>query len=395
MTESIAGASVLVVDDGAVNRRILRGILEKAGAVVSEAAGGEEALRLVRSSPPDLVLLDVVMPGMDGLEVCGALKADPATSDVPVIVVSALGESSDRVRGLSAGAEDYVTKPLRRRRGPGARRDAPPDPEAHPVSPQPEPGADRSAGEDRGGPPGRGGDPEDAPAAGRAPRPPVSPSSGSSSPARRSEATSSTSIPLGAGRTAVYVVDVSGHGVPAALVTVSVSQSLSPMGGVVLDSLGEPTPPAEVLARLDDEYPFERFDRFFTISYLTFDAATGILRYSSAGHPPPLLLRPGERPRPLEEGGTIVGLGTGVAFDEGSVHLEPGDRLALCTDGVLEMFSPSGELFGAERLDDALGAGGALSLAAQRDLVGRRVSDWAAGVPPHDDVSLLLVEVLP
>lgn len=394
MMESIAGASVLVVDDGAVNRRILRGILEKAGAVVSEAAGGEEALRLFRSSPPDLVLLDVVMPGMDGLEVCGALKSDPATSDVPVIVVSALGESSDRVRGLSAGAEDYVTKPydvgevlarvathLRIRRLTRSLRNL-----NHELT-------DRQERIE-----------EDLRAAAEIQRT-LLPRVGASAPRLAFEwlfepcttigGDVFNVIPLGGGRTAVYVIDVSGHGVPAALVTVSVSQSLSPMGGVVLDSLGKPAPPAEVLARLDAEYPFERFARFFTISYLTFDAVTGVLRYASAGHPPPLLLRPGERPRPLEEGGTIVGLGAGVAFDEGSVHLEPGDRLALCTDGVLEMFSPSGELFGPDRLDDALGGGGALSLAAMRDLVGRRVSDWAGGVAAHDDVSLLLAEVLP
>lgn len=393
MTESIAGATILVVDDTAVNRRILRAILERAGAVVSEAAGGEEALRLVRSGSPDLVLLDVLMPGMDGLEVCSALKGDSGTSDVPVIVVSSLGETADRIRGLSAGAEDYVTKPfdagevlarvathLRIRRLTRSLREL--NREL----------TDRQQRIE-----------DDLRAAAEIQRT-LLPRAGASAPRLAFEwlfepcATIGGDIfnvvSLGAGRTAIYVLDVSGHGVPAALVTVSVSQSLAPMSGVILDGRGEPAPPSEVLARLDAEYPFERFDMFFTMSYLTFDAASGLLRYSSAGHPPPLLLRQGQRPRPLEEGGTIVGLGVGSRFDEGSVVMAPGDRLALCTDGVLETVSPGGELFGAGRLDDVLVSGSALPLPALGELVGREVAAHAAGRPARDDVSLLLAEVL-
>jgi sigma-B regulation protein RsbU (phosphoserine phosphatase) len=393
VTESIAGASVLVVDDNAVNRRILRAILERAGAVVSEAAEGEQALRLVRTVSPDLVLLDIMMPGMDGLQVCGALKGDPTTSDIPVIVVSSLGETADRIRGLSAGAEDYVTKPfdagevlarvathLRIRRLTRSLREL--NREL----------TDRQRRID-----------EDLRAAAEIQRT-LLPRAGASAPRLAFEwlfepcATIGGDIfdvvSLGAGRTAIYVLDVSGHGVPAALVTVSVSQSLAPMSGIILDPRGELSPPSEVLARLDGEYPFERFDMFFTMSYLTFDAATGLLRYASAGHPPPLLLRPGQRPRPLEEGGTIVGLGVGTTFDEGSVVLEPGDRLALCTDGVIETASPAGELFGGARLDDVLVRGAGLTLPGLRDLVGREVSVYGAGLPAKDDVSLLLVEVL-
>lgn len=393
MTESIAGATVLVVDDTAVNRRILRAILERAGAVVSEAPGGEEALRLVRAAPPDLLLLDIMMPGMDGLQVCAALKGDPATSDVPIIVVSSLSETADRIRGLSAGAEDYVTKPfdagevlarvathLRIRRLTRSLREL--NREL----------TDRQLRID-----------EDLRAAAEIQRT-LLPRAGASAPRLAFEwlfepcATIGGDIfdvvSLGAGRTAIYVLDVSGHGVPAALVTVSVSQSLAPMSGIILDPRGEASPPSEVLARLDAEYPFERFDMFFTMAYLTFDAVTGLLRYSSAGHPPPLLLRPGQRPRPLEEGGTIVGLGVGTTFEEGSVVLEPGDRLALCTDGVLETASPSGELFGAARLDEVLVKGAGLTLPGLRDLIGREVSVYGAGLPAKDDVSLLLVEVL-
>ncbi|MBK8598561.1 MAG: SpoIIE family protein phosphatase [Holophagales bacterium] len=393
MTESIAGATILVVDDTAVNRRILRAILERAGAVVSEAPGGEEALRLVRAAPPDLLLLDVMMPGMDGLQVCAALKSDPTTSDVPIIVVSSLGETADRIRGLSAGAEDYVTKPfdagevlarvathLRIRRLTRSLREL--NREL----------TDRQQRID-----------DDLRAAAEIQRT-LLPRTGAAAPRLAFEwlfepcATIGGDIfdvvSLGAGRTAIYVLDVSGHGVPAALVTVSVSQSLAPMSGIILDARGEPSPPSEVLARLDAEYPFERFDMFFTMAYLTFDAATGVLRYASAGHPPPLLLRPGKRPQPLEEGGTIVGLGVGTTFDEGSVVLAPGDRLALCTDGVLETASPAGELFGGERLDDVLVKGAGLALSGLRDLIGREVSVYGAGLPARDDVSLLLVEVL-
>ena len=95
-----------------VNLKLLRAILRKAGYQVVEAASGQEALDRVRDTSPDLILLDVMMPGMDGYEVCRTLKRDPLTSAVPIVFVSALGEVTDRIKGLEIGAEDYLSKPF-------------------------------------------------------------------------------------------------------------------------------------------------------------------------------------------------------------------------------------------------------------------------------------------
>jgi CheY-like chemotaxis protein len=109
-TTSLAGA-ILVVDDNEINRDVLGRQLERQGHRVTPAAGGQEALDLAHSRPFDLVLLDVMMPGMNGYEVLGHLKTDKATRDLPVIMVSALEELDSVVRCIELGAEDYLPKP--------------------------------------------------------------------------------------------------------------------------------------------------------------------------------------------------------------------------------------------------------------------------------------------
>src|SRR3954469_21198348 len=102
-------AAVLVVDDDATVREVVITYLSKAGHTVTSAADGNEALASVAAAPPELVVLDLMLPGIDGLEVCRRLRE---TSDVPVIMLTAKGTVSDRVVGLELGADDYVTKPF-------------------------------------------------------------------------------------------------------------------------------------------------------------------------------------------------------------------------------------------------------------------------------------------
>jgi signal transduction histidine kinase len=103
---------VLIVDDQEANRLLLRDLLESQGHEVAEAVDGVEALQRVADAAPDVVLLDVGMPGIDGFEVCRRLKANPATATIPVLLVSALSQRDQRLLGIGAGANDYITKPI-------------------------------------------------------------------------------------------------------------------------------------------------------------------------------------------------------------------------------------------------------------------------------------------
>lgn len=103
---------VLIVEDEPDIRELVVHHLKREGYQVSAAASGEEALRQVQAAPPDLVLLDLMMPAMDGLEVCRRLRQDPATAMLPIVMLTAKGDEIDRVLGLEIGADDYVVKPF-------------------------------------------------------------------------------------------------------------------------------------------------------------------------------------------------------------------------------------------------------------------------------------------
>ncbi len=103
--------TVLVVDDTPENLDLMKAILSP-HYKVKVAINGEAALKLAAASPPDIILLDVMMPGIDGYEVCRRLKADPAKATLPVVLVTALSETSDEGRGFAAGAVDYISKPV-------------------------------------------------------------------------------------------------------------------------------------------------------------------------------------------------------------------------------------------------------------------------------------------
>ena len=104
--------SVLIVDDVAGSARLIASLLAPEGYALRTADDGVGALQLVQADPPDLVLMDVMMPLVDGFEACRAIKRDPATRLIPVVLVTSLGDTASRVRGLDAGADDFISKPI-------------------------------------------------------------------------------------------------------------------------------------------------------------------------------------------------------------------------------------------------------------------------------------------
>jgi two-component system alkaline phosphatase synthesis response regulator PhoP len=108
----MARGQILVVEDEEDILELIEFNLKKEGYQISTATSGEKAINLALKNPPQLILLDIMLPGMDGLEVCKHLKHDPATMHVPIVMLTAKGEESDIITGLEIGADDYMTKPF-------------------------------------------------------------------------------------------------------------------------------------------------------------------------------------------------------------------------------------------------------------------------------------------
>jgi len=387
---AVASERVLIVDDNAINRRVLQGMLRKEQVTLLTAADGEEALAVARSEPPNLILLDIMMPAKDGYQVCAELKADPRTEHVPVIFLSALSETADKIKGLELGAVDYITKPfdqgevLARVRSQLKIQRL-----SHDLRRANRELQDKQEHIDA--------DLRAAAAIQRSLVPSSAPPVDGLRlawrfiPCDRVGGDLFHFVPLPDGQLAVYVLDVAGHGVPAAMITVSLSQFLSPQAHHLADAAGAAFAPSVVLGRLDHHYPIERFDKYFTIAYALIDPLRGRLRYSLAGHPQPIVVRADGTIELLEAGGTIIGLGAPVPFDEGEVGLRPGDRVFLFTDGIAECENGAGDQFGDARLYEALRRGrGSLDEAC--DGLIEALHDFAGSAESGDDITLVGLE---
>jgi sigma-B regulation protein RsbU (phosphoserine phosphatase) len=442
----------LVVDDDPVCRRLLEASLLKRGCSVVTAADGEEAHALAREHKPDVVITDVVMPRLDGFELCRRIKADPELRRTPVILLTALSDSGDVIGALQSGADGFIRKPyhkdflsacmeslLARAADPGEdRADGRIEitvgaqkfllrPDARQITQLLLSTYDNAVQEnlelaranlalirleeglraanaslkekqqelDR--------DLEAAAGIQRSLLPHDRLDTGALrvawrfQPCERISGDIFNTIRLDSSHYAFYILDVSGHGVPSALVTVSVSQMLRPDSDVVIrpgNGSGnghEIVSPGEVLARLDREYPMERFGKFFSVAYVIVDIRDGAAHYSRAGHPPPLLVGADGRLARLDKGGPIIGQGSGLPFEEGRQALERGDRIILTTDGLLEHRNEEGEQYGDARLERALARVTGLPLGPMLDRVMENVMSFGKEAP-KDDVSLMGIE---
>jgi sigma-B regulation protein RsbU (phosphoserine phosphatase) len=206
---------------------------------------------------------------------------------------------------------------------------------------------------------------------------------------------------------AIYMLDVSGHGVEAAMITVSVAQFLQPNSGHLFKrKTGKSSQPlqlltpAEVLAALDAEFPFERFNNFFTITYMIINTATGELRYSNAGHPHSIVMPKSGKVELLPKGGPAIGTGdfhllTGQAdrFEEGRHQFYPGDKLFVYTDGIVEYQNRDDEFYGTGRFYETLETLRGESINDMVEKSIRSLMNFGKHAKPQDDITLLGLEL--
>jgi sigma-B regulation protein RsbU (phosphoserine phosphatase) len=395
-------ASILVVDDTPANLQVLTGMLKDRGYKVRPVPSGKLALLAARKAPPDLILLDINMPEMNGYEVCQHLKADEVLWGIPVIFISALNENLDKVNAFALGGVDYITKPfqmeelharvethLKLRRLQVELEEA-------------------NARLERV----NGRMSRDLATAAKIqktflPRAALSVPGAEFAwccrPCDELAGDGLNIIPLGGGKVGLYILDVSGHGVSSALLSVTLSRLLSPPSEPssilirdrnVLDPL-DVTPPAEVADRLNRLFPYDTAtEQFATLMYGVLDVSTGDFRHVSAGHPGPLHLLAGRPPAILESPGFPISLAED-AYEEQCVHLGPGDRLYLYSDGVPDAMNPSGERFGDARLMEAISRGRAEPLQEGIASLLAGIMRWSGSEKPQDDISLVAVEIVP
>jgi phosphoserine phosphatase RsbU/P len=370
---------VLLVDDAKANLDILVEGL-KADHKLSLALNGEMALQIAARTPPDLVLLDIMMPGLDGYEVCRRLRQMPETAEVPIMFLSSLEEVQNKTRGFEAGANDYLTKPfemlevkarVRSLLKAKAYSDAVKEQIASEL---------RVAREIQ-----MGMLPHDFTPFERAFRVEFG---AVLEPAREVGGDLYGVCAATKERLVLFLGDVSGKGLPASMFmvrAVSLARLLS----------REIAEPERILERLNDELAADNpSGMFVTFLCATFEPGSGRLTLANGGHCRPVLLRPGAPPSwAVKNLGTALGFEPGLEFERTELTLNDGDALILYSDGVTEAFDPQEELYGSERL---LADVGPLAGQAPRVITAgllQKVRAHAAGAPQSDDIAILALRV--
>jgi phosphoserine phosphatase RsbU/P len=389
MSHSVRG-KVLIVDDVPTNTELLGMVLGQEFDVV-QATSGPEAIDIARGGNIDLVLLDIIMPGMDGYDVCRALKADPVTAGIPIIFITAMSEEEDEEAGLEIGAIDYVTKPfslpivrarVRNHLLSKARADA------LEVSNSKLEHLYRQMS-------------DDLDAASRL--------QNSFLPKKKAEigkisfgymyypsqylcGDTLNFFNIGNDIVAFYIADIAGHGIPSALLSVTLSNTMTPefctrVSGETDSEYGVPLP-STVVSALNRRFLSggDRMD-YLTMIYGVINTATGATRLCQAAQPSPVLLRKNGVAETIGDGGFPVGMFDDATYEDIEFTMRSGDRLAIFSDGITECENATGVQFGEKRLTDALfGTNGTTLNGLQR-----KIQNWTGQKPPTDDVSLLLM----
>jgi phosphoserine phosphatase RsbU/P len=374
---AVPPSTILVVDDSATNLQVLVRTLDGSGHRILAARDGVTALEIAQRARPDLVLLDVMMPGMDGFEVCRALKADHATRESAVIFLSARADVADKVSGLELGAVDYITKPIQGEEV--LARVATHLSRQH---------LERAVRQNR--------DRLDRELASAAqmqrlilpagmPRHSAVSFAASYDTSRHAGGDYYDVLSLGDDRFGIMVADVSGHGAPAAIVMAMIRAVLHTYPGVADD-------PPQVLHHINRHFEFLWDTAMYaTAAYGVLDASRGTLRVASAGHPLPLLVRNGQvTPVSVD---TVMCLLWNELGDVpcADVPLRSGDRVVFYTDGITDRQGPNGDMYDADRLVSVLGRVGSLEPADIVLAIGDDLAAFSEGTEPDDDQTLLVV----
>ena len=375
---------ILVVDDTPSNIQSLAATLKPAGYQVLVATNGQQALDVMAKVRPDLILLDIMMPVMDGFEACANIKANADWHDIPIIFLTAKTETADLVKGFELGAVDYVSKPFNahelmarvhthltvdRLRTSVSEKNAALEKAQQQMS------AELNLA--------------------RAMQVAILPSRfpaavGCDGAARMLPATTMGGdfydfIELPGGRIGLVMADVSGKGVPAAFFMAVARTNLNALAATA-------SGPADCLQRTNDVLLTQNpMDLFVTVFYAVFDPATGVLTYSNGGHNPPLLRRANGHVEMLTSAaGLVLGMFP-ASYDEDTVQLAPGDTLVLYTDGVTEAFNVDVQMYEEARLVERVRDDGGATAKGLVTAIFDSVIGFSGAAPQSDDITVAVL----
>src|SRR5499425_289948 len=381
MTSAADKKLLLLVDDDSENIQVVHSIL-KDRYKLRVATNGAKALELAKAEPlPDLILLDVMMPYMDGYEVCGKLKADPATRDIPVIFLTGKTEVTDETRGFEAGAVDYIHKPFSppivtaRVRTHLMLRDAHETVARQLSTMNSELEMARQV--------------QLSILPAEIPRLNGLEIVARYLPMRSVAGDFYDFLVLDEKHLGILIADVSGHGLPSALIASMLQSALAWQCPHASD-------PGHVLSGLNRSINGKFESHFVTAAYLFVDLEKGTLQYSGAAHPP-LLLWQAKLGRATEyvENGLMLGPFADPSYSSVSLPMEWGDRVVLFTDGLVEAKNSSGKEFGVERVRHILESKHDLRPGRFVDALLYGLSGWsedAIGSSQSDDITLLVID---
>jgi sigma-B regulation protein RsbU (phosphoserine phosphatase) len=370
---------ILIVDDTPANLRLLSQMLTQRGHRVRAVTSGPRALASIQMSLPNLILLDIKMPEMNGYEVCERLKADDQTRDVPVIFISALDELQDKVRAFAMGGVDYITKPFQ-------VEEVVARVETHltlrRLQEQLESANQRMARELA-----LAGQMQASFLPSKLPSIPGWDLAVTLKPARATSGDFYDVHLTADGKLGLLIADVVDKGVGAALY-MALSWAL-----IRAYSAEYPAQPELVLSAVNRRILADTSaDQFLSAFYGVVDPRTGTLTYCNAGHCPPYVLGRGNgnTPRSLPRTGMLLGVEPEEKWSRASIQLAPGDVLVLYTDGILDAEDAGGEFFGRDRLLTTLRANLERSAQEIQEALLEAVADFTRGAEQSDDIALVV-----